>query len=105
MDRKRDYHCRIAADVLFAARYGVSSCTVIYAAPSVWVADRHGIGCHYLHFYTDCSLACYFGSIFSDYHAERQRIFAYWCLPVAKCCLIFCRAFGLEKENFIEGQP
>ena len=103
MDRKQDYPCRIAANVIFTARYGVSSFTVIYVALLVWVVDRHGIDCCYLYFYTDSSLACYSGSIFSDYHAERQRIFAYWCRSVAKCCFIFRGDFGFEKENFIEG--
>ena len=57
MDGKRDDRCRIAANVLFAACYGFSSCAVIHADALVWVADRRGASCNYLHFYADCTIA------------------------------------------------
>ena len=53
MDRKWDDRCGIAANVLFAARYGFSSYAIVHADALVWVANGRGINCNYLYFYAD----------------------------------------------------
>lgn len=105
MDGKRDLDCRRAADVLFAARYDLSPCAAIHAAPLVWMADRRSIGSHYLRFHTDSGFAFRSVQLFSSDHAERQRVFTHWHLSVAKRCLILRGALGFETENDIEGRP
>ena len=102
MDGKRDYRCRIAADVLFAACYGLSSCAVIYAAALVWVADRRSVRCNYLYFYADYTIARCLGWIFSDYYAQQQCCSAHWDLSVTKRGTISRGACGLKKKNFID---
>ena len=101
MDRKRDYRCPITADVLFAARYDFSSCAVIYAAPLVWVAYRRNFSCNHLYFHTNRSVERDLIRFFPNHHAERQRTFTHWYLPVAECCSIFRRTFGLKEENIM----
>lgn len=68
MDRKWDDRCGIAANVLFAARYGFSSYAIVHADALVWVANGRGINCNYLHFYADCTITRYPGWTFPDNH-------------------------------------
>ena len=101
MDGKRDYRCRVPADVIFAACYGFSSCAVIHAVSLVWVADRRGTGCHYLRFYTDCAIADNLGRIFPGHPVEQQCCLAYLYLSAPKQRIIARRAYNLEKKDLM----
>lgn len=61
---KRLFASNKASFIITAADDDFSSCTAIYAALLVWVADGCRIGSNYLHFYTDCTSAAYLGRIF-----------------------------------------
>ena len=102
MDGKRDFYCRIAADVLLIVRDGFSSCAAIDAVALVWVAGRCDLGCKHLYFHTDCGIARDFVWFLPAYHAEQQRYFAHWYLLVVQRHGIACRPYGLEKKNIIE---
>ena len=101
MDGKRNYRCRIAANALFTARYGFSSYAIVHADALVWVADGRNFGFDHLYFHTDRSTERYFVRFLPGHHAERQRTFTHWYLPVAERCFLFRRAFGLKEKNIV----
>ena len=102
MDGKWHFHCRSPADVLFAAGYDFCSCAAIYAAPLVWVADRHNFHCNHLCFHANPSFEKNFVWFLPDNHAEPQRCFTHLYFPVTKCRFIVRRALCLKEENFMK---
>ena len=101
LDGKWYFYCRSPATVLFIARYDFSSCPAIYAVSLVWVADRRNFSCNHLCFHTNRSVERNFVRFLPDDHAEQQRYFTHWYLPVTKCCFIFRRTFDLKEKNFV----
>lgn len=53
----------------FTAGYVFSSCSVVYAAALVWMADQRSINCDNLYFYADCIFKGDFGWFLSADHA------------------------------------